>query len=72
MASPHSVTTRDSKEHVAELRTAAADHQFGPISETLIDLLVDVALGSPVERALRRVAPDLDWNNPQLLKAAPL
>jgi len=61
------------KEHVAELRTAATDRQFGPISETLIDLLVDVALGSPAVcalRALRRVAPDLDWDDPQLLKAA--
>ena len=61
------------KEHVAELRTAATDRNFGPISETLIDLLVDVALGSPAVcalRALRRVAPDLDWDDPQLLKAA--
>jgi hypothetical protein len=61
------------KEHVGELRTAATDRDFGPISETLIDLLVDVALGSPAVcalRALRRVAPDLDWDDPRLLKAA--
>lgn len=61
------------KEHIAELRTAATDRQFGPISDTLIDLLVDVALGSPAVcalRALRRAAPDLDWDDPQLLKAA--
>ena len=61
------------KEHVAELRAAATDRQFGPIGETLIDLLVEVALGSPAVcalRALRRVAPDLDWDDPQLLRAA--
>jgi hypothetical protein len=61
------------KEHVAELRTAATDRQFGPIGETLVDLLVDIALGSPAVcalRALRRIAPDLDWDDPRLLKAA--
>lgn len=61
------------KEHVAELRTAATDRQFGPVGETLIDLLVDVALGSPAVcalRALRRIAPDLDWDDHGLLKAA--
>ncbi|CAM5543023.1 helicase [Eoetvoesiella caeni] len=61
------------KEHVAELRTAATDRQFGPISETLIGLLVDVALGSPAVcalRALRRIAPDLDWDDHGLLEAA--
>ena len=61
------------KEHVAELRTAATDRQFGTIGETLIDLLVDVALGSPAVcalRALRRVAPDLGWDDPHLLEAA--
>ena len=61
------------KEHVAELRGAVTDRKFGPINETLIDLLVDVALGSPAVcalRALRRVAPDLSWDDPQLLGAA--
>ena len=61
------------KEHVAELRTAATDRQFGAIGETLIDLLVDVALGSPAVcalRALHRVAPDLGWDDTHLLKAA--
>ena len=61
------------KEHVAELREAVMDRKFGPINETLIDLLVDVALGSPAVcalRALRRVAPDLSWDDPQLLSAA--
>jgi hypothetical protein len=75
--SPYGLATLGSdegfKEHVAELRTTATDRNFGPISETLIDLLVDVALGSPAVcalRALHRVAPDLDWDDPQLLKAA--
>ena len=61
------------KEHVAELRTAATDRQFGPVGEALIDLLVEVALGSPAVCALRalcQVAPDLDWDDPQLLRAA--
>jgi hypothetical protein len=61
--SPHGFATLGNeegfKEHVAELRTAATDRQFGPIDESLIDLLVDVALGSPAVcalRALRRIA----------------
>lgn len=61
------------KEHVAELRTVATDREFGPVPETLIDLLVDVALGSPAVcalRALRRIAPDLAWDDHRLLKAA--
>ncbi|TGU46793.1 DEAD/DEAH box helicase [bacterium M00.F.Ca.ET.152.01.1.1] len=61
------------KEHVAELHSATVNRNFGPVSETIIDLLVDVALGSPAVRALRalrRIAPDLDWDDPRLLKAA--
>ena len=61
------------KEHAAELHGAVTDRQFGPINETLIDLLVDVSLGSPAVcalRALRRVASDLSWDDPQLLSAA--
>ena len=61
------------QEHVAELRGAVTDRKLGPINETLIELLVDVALGSPAVcalRALRRVAPDLSWDDPQLLSAA--
>ena len=61
------------KDHVAELRRAMVDRQLGPVNETLIDLLVDVALGSPAVcalRALRRVASDLSWDDPQLLSAA--
>ncbi len=61
------------KEHVAELSSAAAGRDLGPVSETIIDLLVDVALGSPAVcalRALRRIAPDLEWDDARLLKAA--
>ncbi|MDZ4320961.1 MAG: hypothetical protein U1A07_19335, partial [Phenylobacterium sp.] len=77
VASPYGFATLGDeegfKEHVAELRTAATERQFGPVSETLVDLLVDIALGSPAVcalRALHRVAPDLDWDDPRLLKAA--
>lgn len=77
VASPHGFATLGDeegfKEHVAELRTAATERQFGQVSETLVDLLVDIALGSPAVcalRALHRIAPDLDWDDPRLLKAA--
>lgn len=61
------------KEHVAELRTATTERTFGPIPETLTDLLVDIALGSPAVcalRALHRIAPDLAWDDHRLLTAA--
>lgn len=60
------------RDHVAELATVAAGGHYSP-SEQLINLLVDVALGSPAIcalRALRRVAPDLAWNSPELRNAA--
>ncbi|MBK5966657.1 DEAD/DEAH box helicase [Thiocystis minor] len=61
------------KEHVAELRSVATGRVFGPVPNTLLELLADVALGSPAVcalRALRRIAPDLDWDDHRLLKAA--
>ena len=61
------------REHVAELGHAAATRDFGTISEDLRELLVDVALGSPAVcalRALRRITPELAWDDPQLLSAA--
>lgn len=61
------------REHVAELRSVATGRVFGPVPDTLIELLADVALGSPAVcalRALRRIAPDLDWDDHRLLKAA--
>ena len=60
------------KDHVAALKTAAVG-DLGTVSADALDLLVDVALGSPAIcalRALRRVAPDLSWDDPSLLSAA--
>lgn len=60
------------KDHVAALKTAAVS-DLGPISDEVLDLLVDVALGSPAVcalRALRRVAPELGWDDPSLMSAA--
>lgn len=60
------------KDHVAALKAAAVS-DLGPIGDEAIDLLVDVALGSPAVcalRALRRVAPELAWDDPGLLSAA--
>lgn len=60
------------QEHVAALRAAAVG-DLGRVSAGALDLLVDVALGSPAVcalRALRRVAPELDWADPRLLSAA--
>lgn len=60
------------KEHVAALKAAAVG-ALGPVSTDALDLLVDVALGSPAVcalRALRRVAPDLAWDDLSLLSAA--
>ena len=61
------------KEHVAELRTVATGRTFGQVPDTLLDLMVDVALGSPAVcalRALHRIAPDLEWDDHRLLTAA--
>lgn len=60
------------KEHVGSLDVAASGG-FGPLADDALSLLVDVALGSPAVcalRALRRVAPDLGWDDPSLLSAA--
>ncbi len=61
------------EEHVAELRTVATERTFGRVPDALLELLVDVALGSPAVcalRALHRIAPDLAWDDHGLLKAA--
>nr|WP_315050410.1 helicase-related protein [uncultured Brevundimonas sp.] len=60
------------KDHVAALKAAAVS-DLGPIGDEALDLLVDVALGSPAVcalRALHRVAPELAWDDPGLLSAA--
>jgi hypothetical protein len=60
--------------HVEELRKAAQAKQVsGEVPDTALDLLVDLALGSPAIcalRALRRVAPELSWDDPTLLTEA--
>lgn len=62
------------KEHVTELGAVSAQQEsLGGISNELLDLLVDIALGSPAIcalRALRRVAPELPWDDAELLKAS--
>lgn len=61
------------REHVMELSNAAKKRDFGALADDLRDLLVDVALGSPAVcalRALRRIAPELAWDDPRLLSAA--
>jgi hypothetical protein len=61
------------REHVSELGNAAAKRDFGALSDELVALLIDTALGSPAVcalRALRRIAPEIAWDDPQLLSAA--
>ena len=61
------------QDHVAELAAAVKTHDIGASSADLPDLLVDVALGSPAVcalRALKRIAPELAWDDPRLLSAA--
>ena len=69
-----SLATEDGfQEHVTELKTAVSRRDFGPVADSIIDLLVDLALGSPAVcalRALHRVTPELAWDNPSLLQAA--
>lgn len=60
-------------DHVAELSSTAEKRDFNAVSDSLSDLLVDIALGSPAIcalRALRRIAPQLAWDDPGLLSAA--
>jgi len=61
------------QDHVAELAEAVKAHDIGASSADLPDLLVDVALGSPAVcalRALKRIAPELAWDDSRLLSAA--
>ncbi len=61
------------QDHVAELAAAAKVRDIGAQVADLSDLLVDVALGSPAVcalRALKRIAPELAWDDPRLLSAA--
>ena len=60
--------------HVDELRKVAdAQRVGGAVPDVALELLVDLALGSPAIcalRALRRVASELSWDDPVLLTAA--
>jgi len=61
------------QDHVAELAAAAANRDVGSSTADLSELLIDVALGSPAVctlRALKRIAPELAWDNPGLLSAS--
>ncbi|TPL11716.1 SWF/SNF helicase family protein [Mesorhizobium sp. B2-4-14] len=60
------------REHVAELKRSA-EGAPAPLNNAAIELLVDLSLGSPAVcavRALRRIAPELAWDDPVLLEAA--
>ena len=61
-------------DHVVALRKAVRARRIGgTVPDSALDLLVDLALGSPAIcalRALRRVAPMLAWDDPALLTAA--
>ncbi len=60
------------REHVTELANEATK-RGGAVPDELRDLLVDVALGSPAVcalRALRRIAPELAWDDSRLMSAA--
>jgi len=62
-------------EHIAALNGASsAEHLWGnPEHDRLVEHLTDLALGSPATcalRALRRIAPDLSYDDPTLLNAA--
>lgn len=60
------------KEHIGEL-SKTAKRRFGSLPEDLSDFLVTVALGSPAVcalRAIRRIAPELAWDDPRLLRPA--
>ena len=61
------------QDHVSELATVVANRSIGNALADLSELLVDVALGSPAIcalRSLKRIAPELAWNDPRLLSAA--
>ena len=77
LEAPHGMRALASEDafhdHIAELATAVRTRHIGASSEDLSDLLVDVALGSPsvcALRALKRIAPELAWDDPRLLSAA--
>lgn len=60
-------------ERVTSLAATAQAARLGPMPDDVLDIFVDASLGSPATcalRALRRVAPDLLWDDPALLQGA--
>ena len=61
-------------DHVDVLRKAVRERRVdGAVPDSALELLVYLALGSPAIcalRALHRIAPTLDWDDPALLTAA--
>jgi hypothetical protein len=60
-------------DHVVELARTAGRLDVAAIPDEVLDVLSDVALGSPATcalRALHRVAPELSWDDPVLLQGA--
>lgn len=61
-------------DHVNALRKAVGARRIGgTLPDSALELLVDLALGSPAIcalRAMRRIAPTLEWDDPALLTAA--
>ncbi len=60
-------------DHVVELARVAGGLDLAGVPDDVLDVLADVALGSPATcalRALHRVAPDLSWDDPVLLQGA--
>jgi hypothetical protein len=61
------------REHISELQKTASVPSLGVLDDETVNLLVDVALGSPAVcalRALHRIAPGLAWDDPDMLEAA--
>ena len=63
-------------DHVEALREAVREKRVaGAVPDEALELLVEVALGSPAIcalRALHRISPELAWDDPDLLKATTL
>ncbi len=61
-------------DHVKALQASFRDKRVdGAVPDRCLDLLVDLALGSPAIcalRALHRIAPQLEWDDPTLLTKA--
>lgn len=69
----HTASEVGLREHLLELRRASSLERLVFDDESALDLLTDIALGSPAvcaARALKRIAPELEWDDPSLLESA--